>query len=146
MCAAHPSKWGNLSPGNGSGAAAPVGTVCELRDRYIRADERRQFPRLPLNLQVSVRRVGDRLETEPIRARTSDISCGGLSFHTDRKLEAGATLDLEVLMAEQPLGGPSIRMYTRAHVVRLAPAGRPGWTDVGAVFDDILFDRDPSGR
>lgn len=148
MCAAHLGKWGTLS----SVAEELVSkvesdlsaSVCELRDRYVRLDERRQFPRLPLNLPVQVRRVAGRPEGQPVRATTDDISCGGLYFVSSRKLAPGTVLDLEVVMADQPLGGPSIRMFTRAHVVRVSPTGRPGWVGVAAVFDDISFDRDPS--
>lgn len=134
---------GQLSSAD-AGELLPSPSFCELRDRYVRLDERRQFPRLPLNLKVRIRRVADRLEPEPIQSSTANISCGGLFLVIERMFEPGTTLDLEVVMAEQPLGGPSLRMFSRAHVVRQSPAGRPGWKGVAAVFDDIAFDRDPA--
>lgn len=146
MCAAHTGKWGQFSSEADCAAAnrLPSPSFCELRELYARPDERRQFPRLPLSLRVNIRRIADQLESDEIQAATADISCGGLYFVVNRKLEPGTALDLEVLMADHPLGGPSMRMFTRAHVVRQSPAGRPGWTGVAAVFDDITFDRDPA--
>ncbi len=142
MCAAHLGR-GQLSS-NVAAERLPSPSFCELRDCYARPDERRQFPRLPLSLQVNIRRVADRMELEPIRSSTMDISCGGLFLVVDRPLAPGTTLDLEVLMADHPLGGPSMRMFSRARVVRQSPARRHGWTGVAAVFDDITFDRDPA--
>jgi len=145
MCAAHTGKWGAFpSVEADSAGRLPSPSFCELREQYIRLEERRQFPRLPLRLKVSIRRVGGRIEPAPVPAATADISCGGLRFLTDRKLAPGTSLDLEILMADQPMGGPSLRMFTHAHVIRQSPTGRPGWTGVAAVFDDILFDRDPT--
>lgn len=146
MCAAHTGKWGQFSLDADLAAASrlPSPSFCELREIYARTDERRQFPRLPLSLQVNIRRVGDKLEPEEITAATADISCGGIFFVVNRKLEPGTALDMEVLMANKPLGGPSMRMFTRAHVVRQSPFGPPGWTGVAAIFDDITFDRDPA--
>lgn len=144
--AAHPGKWGPVSPAEdfSSEQLFPSATACELRDLYIRNEERRQFPRLPLNLPVQVRRIGGQIVTQPAETRTVNISCGGIFFVINRTLEPGASLDLEVLMAHEPLGGPSLRMFARARVVRKSPAGQPGWTGVAAVFDDISFDHDPA--
>jgi c-di-GMP-binding flagellar brake protein YcgR len=142
MCAAHLGR-GQLSS-TGPAERLPSPSFCELLDQYTRLDERREFPRLPLSLTVNIRRVGDRLQPEPIRVSTANISCGGLLLILDRALEPGTTLDLEVVMADHPLGGPSLRMFSRAHVVRQSPAGRLGSTAVAAVFDDISFDRDPA--
>jgi c-di-GMP-binding flagellar brake protein YcgR len=142
MCAAHLGR-GQVSS-TGAAERLPSPSFCELVDQYTRLDERREFPRLPLSLTVNIRRVGGRLQPEPIRVSTANISCGGLLLILDRALEPGTTLDLEVVMADHPLGGPSLRMFSRAHVVRQSPAGRLGWTGVAAVFDDISFDRDPA--
>lgn len=142
MCAAHLGR-GQLSA-TGAAERLPSPSFCELVEQYARSDERREFPRLPLSLPVNIRRVGDRLQAEPIHVSTANISCSGVLLILDRALEPGTTLDLEVVMADHPLGGPSLRMFSRAHVVRKSPAGRPGWTGVAAVFDDISFDRDPA--
>lgn len=142
MCAAHLGRGQLSSSGAAERLASP--SFCELVDQYARLDERREFPRLPLSLTVNIRRVAGRMQVEPIRVSTANISCGGLLLILDRALEPGASLDLEVVMADQPLGGPSLRMFARAHVVRQSPAGRLGWTGVAAVFDDISFDRDPA--
>jgi len=141
MCAAHLGR-GQLSSSQAERLPSP--SFCELRDQYVPVDERREFPRLPLSLRVKIRRVADRMPEQPFTSATANISCGGLLLVVDRLLEPGTTLDLEVLMADHPLGGPSLRMYSRAHVVRHAPTGRPGWSGVAAVFDDITFDRDPA--
>jgi hypothetical protein len=142
MCAAHLGR-GQLSS-TGASERLPSPSYCELLDQYARPEERREFPRLPLNLIVNIRRVADRLQAEPICVPTANISCGGLLMLLDRAFEPGTRLDLEVLMADHPLNGPSLRMFSRAHVVRQAPTGRLGWTGVAAVFDDIAFDRDPA--
>ena len=141
MCAAH------LGRGQLSAKAAerlPSPSFCELRDRYARADERREFPRLPLSLMVNIRSVGGRPPQKPMTSVTANISCGGLMLVLDRPLAPGTTLDLEVVMADRPLGGPSMRMFSHARVVRQSPLTRPGWSGVAAVFDDITFDRDPA--
>jgi len=142
MCAAHLGR-GQLSS-TGAAERLPSPSFCELVDQYARLDERRQFPRLPLSLTVNIRRVGDKLQPEPLRVSTANISCSGLLLVVDHTLAPGTPLDLEVVMADHPLGGPSLRMFSRAHVVRQSPAGRLGWTAVAAVFDDISFDRDPA--
>ncbi len=143
--AAHPGKWGPVSPAEdfSSEQLFPSATACELRDLYIRNEERRQFPRLPLNLPVQVRRIGGRIETQPAETRTVNISCGGVFFVINRAFAPGVSLDLEIRMAPEPPGGASLRLFARARVVRLSPVGRAGRTGVGAVFDDIAFDHDP---
>ncbi|MGH9816017.1 MAG: PilZ domain-containing protein [Candidatus Acidiferrales bacterium] len=148
MRAAHPGKWASVSPAEdfSSEQLFPSATACELRDLYIRNEERRQFPRLPLNLPVQVRRIGGQIVTQPAETRTVNISCGGIFFVINRTLEPEVSLDLEIRMAHEPLGGASLRMFARARVVRLSPVGRAGWTGVAAVFDDIAFDHDPVPR
>lgn len=141
MCAAHLGRGQLSSPPQPE--HLPLPSFCELRDSRVPVGERREFPRLPLNLRVKIRRVADRLPEHPITSATANISCSGLLLVTDHPLEPGTALDLEVLLAGHPLGGLNLRMFSRAHVVRHAPTGRPGWTGVAAVFDDITFDRDP---
>ncbi|MGH9796137.1 MAG: PilZ domain-containing protein [Candidatus Acidiferrales bacterium] len=143
--AAHPGKWGSVSPAEdfSSEQLFPSATACELRDLYIRNEERREFPRLPLNLPVQVRRIGGRIATQPAETRTVNISCGGVFFVIHRAFAPGVSLDLEIRMAPEPLGGASLRLFARARVVRLSPVGRAGRTGVAAVFDDIAFDPAP---
>lgn len=109
----------------------------------VLADEKRQFPRLPLKLALTLKRVDGRPEPKPAELQTVDISCSGIRFLSGRALEPGTPVDLEVTIAENPLGGPSMRMFTSAHIVRHS-ADERGLHYMAAEFDHIDFDRDPA--
>ena len=106
-------------------------------------DERRLYPRLPLQLTVRIKRVAGRPLAQVTDLVTSDISCSGICFLCESKMEVGTTIDLEVLLTEQSASGPGMKMFTAARVVRVEPAETPGWYGVAAVFEDITFDGQP---
>ena len=106
------------------------------------ADDRRIYPRLPLNLTVRLKRVGGRPEAQLSDLRGLDISCSGVRFASSRRIEPGTAVDLEIVLGEKR-GGADIKMHTAAHVVRVEDVGQPGYLSVAAVFDDITFCREP---
>lgn len=157
MCAAaHSNKLQALNAAETETASAstPSAAVTE-RARLSRrtrqrpslrrlVEERRLYPRLPLQLTVRVKRVDGRPQAQVLDLATTDISCSGICFLSENKLQVGAPIDLEVLLAEQPAGRPGMKMFTAAHVVRVEPADTPGWFAVAAIFLDITFDHETS--
>ncbi|MDB4966962.1 MAG: type pilus assembly PilZ [Myxococcales bacterium] len=75
---------------------------------------KRQFPRVPVSLQVSYLSKGD-LQKDLV----DNLSPGGLFVHTTRPLDIGTDVDLEVLIADE-----DTPIHVRGKVVWLRP--QPG--------------------
>jgi hypothetical protein len=123
----------------------------------LRLEEKRQYPRLPLNLPLKVKRIAG----QPAEARrngngaaaggelqTLDISSCGVRFEAPVALEVDVPVELEIEIVSGPLGGRHLQMVTQARVVRARPAqgnGRAhtsGWQEYAAEFEEITFHRD----
>jgi hypothetical protein len=63
-------------------------------------------------------------------------------FLCPKPLEAGAPIELEIVLVSRPLGRGNVVMVTMAHVQRAEPAATPNWYGIAASFDDMEFDRD----
>lgn len=137
MCAAARSNELHTLEPSPQGLAGP-----RLSPVQAMADDRRIYPRLPLNLTVRLKRVGGRPEPQLRDLRGLDISCSGVRFASSRRLEPGTTVDLEIILGEKRTG-PDMKMHTAARVVRVEDVGQPGYLSVAAVFDDITLCRGP---
>jgi PilZ domain-containing protein len=104
--------------------------------------ELREYPRATLKLPLRLRRVNHILEEFPVTLVTRDISSTGVYFLCPKPLEAGASIELEIVLVSRPLGRGNVVMVTMAHVQRAEPAATPNWYGVAASFDDLEFDRD----
>jgi PilZ domain len=104
--------------------------------------EHREYPRATLNLPLRLRAAAGITEEFPVTLVTRDISSTGVYFLCPRHLAIGASLELEIVLVNKPLGLGSVVMVTRAHVCRTEAAAMPGWHGIAAAFDDVQFDRD----
>lgn len=124
-----------------------------LRARGIRSgplfefeisENRRTYPRLPLQFPVRMKRVAgqDAGLKEPLV--TQNISSTGVYFLSPVRIEPETPIELEIGLTDRPRGRERVRMLATAHVVRVDPAGKPGWHGLAVTFDGIVFDRDDS--
>ena len=104
--------------------------------------EQREYPRATLRLPLRLRSVNAVLEEFPITLVTRDISSTGVYFLCPKRLDAGASLELDIVLVSRPLGRGNVVLTTRAHVQRFEQAATPGWFGIAASFDDVEFDRD----
>jgi len=104
--------------------------------------EQREYPRATLKLPLRLRSVGGVPEEHPITLVTRDISSTGVYFLSPKKLAAGTSVDLEVVLVSKPMGLGNVVLVSMARVRRIEPAAMPGWYGVAAAFDDVQFDRD----
>jgi len=141
-------------PASRPGQAPALRVLPLLRDtqprRFVRVPthaigvhpELREYPRAILKLPLRLRRVNHILEEFPVTLVTRDISSTGVYFLCPKPLEAGAPIELEIVLVSRPLGRGNVVMMTMAHVQRAEPAATPNWYGIAASFDDMEFDRD----
>jgi hypothetical protein len=123
---------------------------CSLPRQFVRVPthavgvhpEQRQYPRAKLKLPLRLRAVGGVREQYPITLVMRDISSTGIYFLGPKHVEAGTSIELEVVLVSKPMGCGSVLMTTMAHVCRVEPAAMPGWYGLAASFDDVQFDHD----
>lgn len=138
---------------SGPAASIPdaVATTARPRPRGIervpthtvgRARERRAYVRANLTLPLSVRTVAGRPAAGLVGLRTQDISSSGIFFLCPSRIEPGTPIEMEVVLVDKPTGRGTVRMCTKACVVRVEKAATPGWHGLAAAFDDITFIRD----
>lgn len=106
------------------------------------AENRRNYPRLPLQFPLRIRRVAGQARPVADSLVTQDISSTGVYFLAPMHLEQGAPVELEIGLTDRPRGRERVRMRARARVVRVHSAPQPGWHGVAVTFDEIAFDRD----
>ena len=116
-------------------ARVPTHTVGHAR-------ERRAYVRANLALPLTVWTVAGRPEPGLAKLQTQDISSSGIFFLYPRRIEPGTPIEMEVTLVDKPAGRGTVRMRTRACVVRVENAVTPGWHGLAAAFDDIAFVRD----
>ncbi|HVS89676.1 MAG TPA: PilZ domain-containing protein [Candidatus Acidoferrum sp.] len=104
--------------------------------------EHREYPRATLRLPLRLRSVNRVLEEFPVTLVTRDISSTGVYFLCPKPLEAGASIELEIVLVSRPLGRGNVVVATMAHVERAEPAATPNWYGIAASFIDMQFDRD----
>jgi PilZ domain len=95
--------------------------------------ERRAAARYPLDLPIIVRR-----EKEVLRAKTRNISTGGIYFTTDRRLTVDDVLDFSLTFVGL-LEGADVLVRGQARVLRLVqrPGNIPGRVGVAAVIKNF---------
>jgi hypothetical protein len=109
-------------------------------------DNRRNYPRLPLQFPVRVKRVGTASAQVAESLVTLNISSTGVYLLAPVRVEPHTPVELEIGLTDRPRGRERVRMQATAHVVRVDPSGRPGWHGVAVTFDEISFERDdPAG-
>lgn len=104
--------------------------------------ERRFYARAALQLPLRLVKVNGVEEPQSLSLLTRNISTSGVLFLSPKKIDIGASIELEVGLVHRPLGYGNVRMSTSAHVARIEESVTPGWYGVGAKFDEIAFDRD----
>ena len=109
-------------------------------------ENRRAYPRLPLQFPVRMKRVGGQAAEVREPMVTQNISSTGVCFLSPVRIEPETPIELEIGLTDRPRGRERVRMCTTAHVVRVDPAGKPGWHALAVTFDEITFDRDDSVR
>jgi hypothetical protein len=104
--------------------------------------EHREYPRATLKLPLRLRSVASVREDFPITLVTRDISSTGVYFLCPKQLAAGASIELEIVLVNKPLGLGNVVLVSVAHVCRVENAAMPGWFGVAASFGEVQFDRD----
>jgi hypothetical protein len=104
--------------------------------------EHREYPRATLRLPLRLRSVNRVLEEFPVTLVTRDISSTGVYFLCPKRLEGGASIELEIVLVSRPLGRGNVVVATMARVERAEPAAMPNWYGIAASFIDMQFDRD----
>jgi hypothetical protein len=105
------------------------------------ANERRVYARAHLQLPVRILRIAGHRETEFDQVMTIDISSSGLRTICPFAIPVGTPVHLEVELVRRPSGCGSVRLVTRAQVVRVQPDSK-GWHTLAFNFDEISFERD----
>jgi len=104
------------------------------------------YLRLPLQFPVRMKRVAGQPTESPESLVTQNISSTGVYLLVPFRLEPETPIELEIGLTDRPRGRERVRMHTTAHVVRIDPAGKPGWHGLAVTFDEITFERDdPAG-
>jgi c-di-GMP-binding flagellar brake protein YcgR len=100
-----------------------------------RQSEFRNSVRFPLQLQVTLK-----TPRGEFRAKTRDISAGGILFHLDSALEVGSPVEFAIEMPAEMLGtNASVEVNCTGRVVRcLSDATGQG---VAVVIDEYHFKR-----
>ncbi len=104
--------------------------------------EHREYPRATLHLPLRLRSVNGVAESFPITLVTRDISSTGVFFLCPKSLQAGALVELEIVLVSRPLGRGNVVAATTARVQRVEAAAMPRWFGIAASFDDLQFGRD----
>ena len=104
--------------------------------------EHREYPRASLKLPLRLRSVNNLHEEFPVTLVTRDISSTGVYFLCPRPLAIAASLEIEIVLVNKPMGHGNVVLASSAHVQRCEPAATPGWYGIAASFDDVQFDRD----
>ena len=96
----------------------------------------RSSVRFPLRLPITVRTVDSR----EYFAETSDISAGGVFFHTGAPLEVGTEIRFRIILPAAVLGTDTdVLVNCTGRVVRaLSDSGK---TSIAAVIDEYCFER-----
>jgi hypothetical protein len=91
--------------------------------------------RFPLHLQVTLK-----TPTNEYHAQTTDISAGGISFHTESDIPVGSPVEFTIEMPSDVLGSPQpVSVRCAGRVVRCLPeaSGR----SIAVVIDEYHFER-----
>lgn len=71
--------------------------------------DRRQFPRIPNDYALFVRKIDD--GADGVTAKTSQVGLGGCMFSSDLNLGVGATLYLVMLVGQDPVEAKARVIY-----------------------------------
>jgi len=135
-------------PGSGCNRQGKAGAGVGFRKRVVlRADERRLYARLPLNLPLRVKRIAGQPAAAGNSLFTKDISSCGVRFMARQALDVDTPVELEIELVTGPLAGRHLQMVTLARIVRVEAGRKPGWHEYAASFEEITFLREaPASR
>ncbi|MBI3405044.1 MAG: PilZ domain-containing protein [Acidobacteria bacterium] len=122
--------------------AGSVSTVANIKSRpTVRqfVDDRRNNPRLPLNLPVRVTKINHNGDSVDGVLLSRDISTMGVFFLSPKRLDPGTPVNLEVGLVDRPLDRGRVRLETCGQVVRTEITDTPGWHGLAVRFDEISF-------
>jgi len=105
-------------------------------------ENRRNYPRLPLQFPLRIRRVAGQPSQVADPLVTLNISSTGAYFLSPIRVDSETPVELEIGLADPPRGRDRVRMRAQARVVRVDSTQKPGWHGVAVSFDEIAFDRD----
>lgn len=98
--------------------------------------EMRSAVRFPIQLPVAIR-----TESGTYKATTTDISAGGVLFHSESPLAVGSTIEFTINMPGPVVGSSTdVLVNCVGRVVRCSEE-KSGQADVAAVIDDYTFER-----
>jgi|SRR5271170_2219359 hypothetical protein len=95
--------------------------------------EQRSLPRLPVQLQVSVRSG----QSEASTGLTRDLSRNGIFFYTDSQIHEGSNLEMVLMLPPELTQGEKQWVCCQASVVRVEKAAGTGRIGVAASIRNI---------
>jgi len=105
-------------------------------------EDKRRARRFDLYLPVQVVTVGETKSSESVRTR--DISSTGLFIEFDKRVEAGAKVELLVTLPREITQAGPVQIHCMGHVVRVERGERER-TGVAISIDRYDFTRAPGG-
>jgi PilZ domain-containing protein len=98
-----------------------------------RKPEQRSRPRLPVQVQVSIRSG----ESQASTGLTRDLSRNGVFFYTDSQIHAGSELEIVLMLPPELTQGEKSWVCCQASVVRVEQAPGKGQMGVAANIRNI---------
>ena len=95
--------------------------------------EQRSLPRVPVQVQVSIRSGQSQAST----GLTRDLSRNGVFFYTDSQIHEGSNLELVVMLPPELTQGEKSWVCCQATVVRVEEASEGGQMGVAAHIRNI---------
>jgi hypothetical protein len=95
--------------------------------------EQRSLPRVPVQVEVSIRSG----QTEASTGLTRDLSRNGVFFYTDSQLHEGSDLEIVLMLPPELSQGEKSWVCCQASVVRVEQAGGTGQMGVAANIRNI---------
>jgi hypothetical protein len=95
--------------------------------------DQRSLPRVPVQVQVSIRSGQDQANT----GLTRDLSRNGVFFYTDSHIREGSNLELVVMLPPELTQGEKQWVCCQASVVRIEQASGTGQIGVAASIRNI---------
>ena len=95
--------------------------------------EKRSLPRVPVQVQVSIRSGQSQAST----GLTRDLSRNGVFFYTDSQIHEGSDLELVVMLPPELTQGEKSWVCCQATVVRIEEAPAAGQVGVAANIRNI---------
>jgi hypothetical protein len=98
--------------------------------------DRRRYPRFTAWLPLRLASVNHKVEFEDIPLLTQNVSKDGVCFPAPRRIEPGATIEVEVTLMRAGPGGKDVHVSGVGRIVWAEAGNKPGWYKLAATFGE----------